>query len=1318
MSLSSGDVPGPDDVEGWKTRLRRLCDDLGLVNQTDSDIERLMKEAKRRGRSYADLAKRLEAVAASTTTSTRNGSAPAGTGSHSTSDTALRSVDSASFGTFVAGQSGSYETRNDSSSVNTWTPRRSSQAATSTYVSATSAPESSTENSISHLGVPSPPPGTPMNDEKFWFDQIRHFVDAHPRMTLREGDTDHPDAVVLTEQAITDFMEQCAKRHEPYVSLYHRLRKRFGPLPSPGEYAATAKIPEKQVSKSYGGAATARTETESRTAATQPAQGVPLSPRVAAAGGPATTAGVDDPEEVQMLLRLRRFCKHHKLKQSDNELERMMRETKQRGEPLENLMKQLVAKFGKEPADPDTEQQKKKLERQNTKQKLYRFMTHHQLDASDETLEALLTRTEDKGKSYEFLFNRLSQKYGDVPKEALEESQAPAIPIADVYTGGMKRSGSVQAVTGIPHLTRREIAAERLKNFARYYQWSHSAEDLERFLDETAEAHGDRTYESLFRRLTSMYGPEPPLSPHYSQQLQTYRALDVKERSPINAARTNAGYSGDTEDMAPDSPPSRKAYDIFTDADALRTKVKSKLRIYCRHYKLHKSESDLERLMKDFETAGWDVMFMKMEKKFGPVPWPQYEHTLLMREIQGAAGKASTNGTNNRSRSSGSDGHPSLLDISQRDKLRLLSRFNETYNIGWSHREMDRMIETMGEGSSRGPSFADLISALERKYGTLPDESPERRLLEPMDLEAERTLQRLGVTHGFSKSMATLARPSKEEDERIFWRDRIKAYLDHYAPEESFSVSEVEKLMLQFKRDRTLSGQESASDHDIYAEFWQSLLARYGPEPAVGPTSYTAPDGSPTHTGDDPTQLGSLRRYWYQKFKTYCDYYNIKKTPSELEKMLANYREKGWARMYDQLCDLHGPPPPIMPTTQRSLSAVHSMMSPEQKPSEPLTKNQWKNRIRQYCTAKFPGKTPAELTQIVNQMCDPKVKGLNDVDAANALESLFESLVLLAGPPGSKGNGSDAIPLTPARSPAARQSPTIVIHFSGLDPGLYQLAPVSAKQRFARAIESDLTASTGLMDVTEAKVVDLRPSGPDCAVDIHIAPTVDSRAVGDALINSVSNGAFRLAATRASYVEDLGGEAAYLRATSAALTETRQTPNHPAASITHNPLDSSARSGEIDRTGKLVAGQGVYLTGVQRRQEGPVFYGEDAPQYRVNTSAAGDVQPAPPMQSSEFVTASWASPRGATSQSVPRSREGSLNRSGDLPRTPLGQSTLREEGSYRSNSQGPTDMYGFSHAKSLSGDRTTSPGGAVAYSQRRLRVSETPQWPRGEPPSL
>jgi hypothetical protein len=1478
QSSSHGTLPLPmpaeDDVAGWKAFLLQQCERQNM-RQTSAEMDRLMLETRQRGKTFLQLSHKLAQLRPRSNSASSVSHPAAGPGaSRSLSEAGSVTVSSLtgsqpSVGPTAAAPqptpamnsraqdgkmapSGISSASIVTSSQSTWPYSsvtdvthasavgagpsfgRSSNSAVRGSGSEFQAPDggrSASAASSSGGGqfeatparpvdypVPRPPPGIPVNDTEFWFGALKDFIRAHPGLASSPSETSNPAAIIVDDRTLTDFMGQCRERKQPYVALYHRFVKKFGPLPKEAELALQQRqrgsglgVNDPTDKKNTGlrteGALTApplvRSGNERPPATPQSnksafgqANGTKDIPASTLAADPTSTStppAAPPPtsrllsEETRMLQRLRRFCIHHKLKQSDADLERMMNETKESGQPLETLMDRMVKKFGDEPPlvplqQPPTESGQpprpinsgaasaKPSDEQSQLQQLQAFLGHHGLDNSEVVCEMLLSRTKEKGKPFEYLMTKLKEKYGDGPVQVAVPSpppstgsgldQPPPLPLQDAA----KRSLSSSYGEAVPSYSRREIAFKRLKNFFQSHRWEIVPSLLDEMLDEAVRLHGDPTYETLFRRLVDLYGSEPPLEPDYMRQLQAYRQLDLRLKQERSPSRLAVGYRGDLEDnLGPekgDTPyklMQHRTYDTISEMEALRSKVKSKVQRYCRHYKLPKSERDIERLIDDFEKPGWDAMFEKLERKFGPVPWPQYEHTLLLREIGGTqqspiARDRLKRGLHIDSPSAGFPTGGGALGLATAEKTRLLQRFNETFRIGWSQKEIDRMVDTMGaeEGKANGPTFADLISALEAKYGPLPPtnyephtgfspDSPRRpnQVIQSSDLEAERALVRLGLVPEYSKSLATLATPVKVEDERIFWRDRIKNYLDHYVPEESFSLADVEQLMGQYSKSRSLAGQTNLTDHDLWADFWRHLLDKYGPEPAV-PQSTVAGNSSL----DDPTMVGSLRRYWYCKFKDYCDYYDIKKTPAELERMLDTYRERGWARMYDQLVELHGPPPPVPPATLATGLKSRKLQSTTSGGAVPsgsgLTKEQWRHRLEQFCKRKFPQRSADEVAHVVNLFMTlgssapsekrnrsssqnsfgrgmgPDSEEDQDEDAAR-LEALFEGLSALAGPggEGTSRSADGASPLSPAR--AAVKASKIVLNFTGLDAGLYNLAQEIPKRRFDSALVADLVLTLGFPDSTSVRVSDIRSVAKEAVVEFEVMRDLLTPATIDVLVTTVSNGSYRTFNTKASYEEDLAGAPGYLRPTSAAVIEMRQTPNFPlsASQVMQNPLEPTRSS---NQSSKVVAAQGVHSTGVSRRTALGSNFSEDfqneegAPNYGSSTGT-GELSVAPkanPLATNGFLTAAWATPTRLPEADFSREAAGTYTPSmrghaSNLTPTP---SMQRD----RSADVEPRDMYGFNYVGG-STPRYTSPSSGRAYAERKRSLSVTPHWP-------
>lgn len=823
----------------------------------------------------------------------------------------------------------------------------------------------------------------------------------------------------------------------------------------------------------------------------------------------AATARFPQDEEAQRYFRrIQIYSKHYRLGQTNNDIEQLIIEQRKRGKPLEKIMARLVDRFGPEPADNKElrEIQAAQL-RSEMHRRLFRVLQYYQMNPTHDEVEALLNTCDQKKRPYDYILTKLVDKYGPEPPShwVHEEPVAAAAgashsghqPLAraasgiDVGSSKPLRDGG-RAAAYNEGLTMRGLALSRLHNFASHYGWKRTDAELEAMVDDAAARPGG--YEAMFRRLVQTFGPEP-----------TGPGVDI----PI------------------------------TDADEERLMYRDKIAVYCAHYGLKKTEADIEKILDDYKDIGWDVLFKRMEDKWGPAPrGPAAEQaTRSMQAVPLAAADPHWN------TGAPSPGYVEQEIAAQRSEM--LRQYSLHYRLGWRDADVNLMT------TRHRDNFNDFLVALEKKYGPIPESAskvlhdPNATLEKiPRDMSApgpspvaRRAASAMSGRSTRAKSPPRVPAEFADDRERFrseyaFWMDRVRNLFELHEPALA-NDDDVDELLRTYI-DRGVS----------FERMWSDLVNKYGPEAAS-------------------RSMETTRSYWKGKFRHYCEYYNIHKSEDELERMLDEFKPKGWARMYDRLVELHGPPPPLPPTTL----TVDAKMTPAQ----------WRERLRTYCRTKFPAKSADEIELYLNQF----------EATSGSLESLYATLVLLHGlerpsdaasasvtsrsrDPATVTSSTPPVNLTsrieredpPPRSffPTSRAIVRAHLTLRGLDGGLYKAAPPAMRQRFCMAVESEMAQALRIGD-NHVHVQAVTPKSPtEAVVDLALSlpEGVDSRVVGDTLVRMVSSGTFPLLVTKRSYMEDLNGNALTMRASDVTVTEARSTLPNNAVARDPPPASSNA----------------------------------------------------------------------------------------------------------------------------------------------------------------
>ena len=1144
-AVTAGRPVDPNDKRHWKAVIQRISRDAKLP-QTDADIETLMEDTLKRGKTLAELADRLSRK-----------TAPLQEALHS--------------------------------------PSPSYAMPASLPAPAPSAPPLSQPVSLAPVNATAPSPGaSPARGGGWGADESSAAIDRVCRYLLFHGlAADMAGATALAVQKCNDWkarevalesgMASLVRMHgaEPHAhwkpnaklaavsaSAWHPstaplsvgidairnpviaaeegvdLPRRDGAVPGShhiphdsGVYnvprPSAARRPEGSVAGEVGSAGSGYGSAMSK----RGGEGMPYHTSDAEAPSTSLATAVPPPsvandfEALVTYRRIRAYCLHHRLDQTPDEIEHMILAYRNKNKPYRDLMDKLIAKFGQEPLNhPDVQAAIEYDRRCDFALRIERLLHYYGQDPTEEEVGFLLDECVRKKRKYEYLMQRLIAQYGPEPsaslvdlKEQRRRQQSAAHEGATSVEVPSSAPAPLKARAYRGQLTLRQRAELRLRRFAAHHGWKRTDEQLQQLLDDAENRAGG--YEALFARLVRSFGPEPD--------------------SPI-------ALDGGLED-----------------GEEQRLEMRDKLQVYCSHYRLMKTDAECEKLLDDFEAVGYDVMWERLEGKFGPVPWGVEKK----KGIGGAKdavthvapfGSGATGGAKTASSGAGSPtiGGERSITNSRRAMLR---RFAQGHGLLWTDAELDTMI------SRNKNTFPELCDALERKYGAVQGAfeqvTPFTALSDsaaasPSQVAA--SIARLSVSDGMNqkhpsssssrahsdqasessllnkRKQARLSERKRHEDDHYFWKDRVRQLFELHDPSNA-GDDDVEAAMAIFL-DRGLS----------YEQMWSQLVLKFGPEASA-------------------RTIDSTRNYWKAKFRYYLDYYNIKKSDAELETMMDDFQPKGWARMYDRLIELHGPPPPLPPTT---LGPVN------------LTPAQWRERLRHYCRVKFPAKSADEIDLYLDQfestqgsletlyatlvllhglerpdgadprLNDPRVVGPSSAtanDAAYRKPQSFDGVPswAAAGMPRGPSVPSDAGGPVPTRiergEPPPRTffpSPQVVvvatISFKGFDIGLYHISPPAVRHRFCLAVESDVANVLRIGD-NRVHVQSLQAHGKDVAIQtaLSLPDDMDPRFAADEIVKRVLVGAFQANVIKRSYMEDLGGNPLALRAVKASVAEVR-----------------------------------------------------------------------------------------------------------------------------------------------------------------------------------
>jgi hypothetical protein len=737
-----------------------------------------------------------------------------------------------------------------------------------------------------------------------------------------------------------------------------------------------------------------------------------------AASVEASAAFPDDAEAQLFYLRIKRYSKHHKLGQRSKDVVQLIEEQRRRGKPLDRIVKKLVERFGPEPEEDEDIQSMRRAERRRQfHRRIYRILQYNHLSPSEVEVNQLLDTCDAKRRDYEYVMEKLKRKYGDEPPEEwIEDIGASRLlssvtPAKQRGTAGLDVSASMSvhqgrrsasasptreggrqvaersgllSMSGVDAaaasssspptaaLTQRTLAFSRLKRFALHHKMKRTDAELHALLDDAELRPGG--YEQLFARLVKAFGPEP--------------------RGP--GATLLDGPAG-------------------MDADEERQLWRMRLQVYCSHYNLRKTDRDIDDVLDKYAQVGWDVLMKQLEERHGPAPWPKQGPLDRQARSPAAAAAAAAAGLAPAHwNAGGAAPSPSFTEEGINAQRReVLRRVSDHFRLQWDDKRIASLVQR------HHTDFDALLTAIERQHGPIPEvhlrgappEHMARRRGDGSvnagvgggDGGASRGVLRGLITGDQATAGGTSAidayaydadswrrrvppvpvayshfNQARFEAEWQFWSERVRNLFEVHNPAYA-NEEDVTALMRRYV-DRGVS----------FERMWGELIAKYGPEPA----SLKSRD--------------STRNYWKAKFKHYCEHYKMPKSDTELERMMDEFELKGWARMYDRLVELHGPPPPLPPTN----------LVPDQK----MTPAQWRERLRSYCRTKFPWTTADQIDLYLDQF--EKTSG--------SLENVYATLVLLHGLEATGAAAAAAVGPQQAPVVAAAQFPAAERSTGGL----------------------------------------------------------------------------------------------------------------------------------------------------------------------------------------------------------------------------------------------------------------------------------------------